>query len=54
VPLSDGRLFVWESDLVDEETDKNEFVEVRELEDGLIRRHRFPWGWEAIGVLAGK
>ena len=28
-----------------------DLVEVMEIEDGLIRRHRVYWGWYALNVL---
>jgi hypothetical protein len=28
-----------------------ELVEIMEVEDGLIKRHRVYWGWYALSVL---
>ncbi|MCW2558410.1 MAG: hypothetical protein JWP55_2374 [Mycobacterium sp.] len=29
-----------------------DFVEVMEIEDGLIRAHRVYWGWRGVPILA--
>lgn len=33
------------------EGDQMELVEIMEVEDGLIKRHRVYWGWYALSVL---
>jgi hypothetical protein len=49
--FSDGRVLTWEYPRESPEGDQMELVEVMEIEDGLIRRHRVYWGWYALGVL---
>ena len=49
--FSDGRVLTWEYPRESPEGDQMELVEVMEIEDGLIKRHRVYWGWYALGVL---
>ncbi len=49
--LTDGRLLTWEYPRAAPEGNQMELVEVMEIEDGLIRRHRVYWGWYALNVL---
>jgi predicted SnoaL-like aldol condensation-catalyzing enzyme len=49
--FSDGRVLTWEYPRQGPEGDQMELVEVMEIEDGLIRRHRVYWGWYALSVL---
>jgi hypothetical protein len=49
--FTDGRMITWEYPRVTPQGDQMELVEVMEIEDGLIRRHRVYWGWYALGVL---
>jgi hypothetical protein len=52
--LTDGeRLLVWEYPRETPNGDQVEIVEVMELEDGLIQRHRIYWGWLGAGLLVG-
>lgn len=49
--FTDGRMMVWEYPRQSPEGDQMELVEVMEIEDGLIKRHRVYWGWYALNVL---
>jgi hypothetical protein len=49
--FSDGRLLTWEYPRESPEGEQMELVEVMEIEDGLIKRHRVYWGWYALNVL---
>jgi len=50
--LTDGeRLLVWEYPRETPDGDQVEIVEVMEIEDGLIQRHRIYWGWLGTGLL---
>jgi hypothetical protein len=52
--FSDGQLLTWEYPRQTPDGEQMELVEVMEIEDGLIRRHRVYWGWYALKVqLAG-
>jgi steroid delta-isomerase len=51
--LTDGnRLQVWEYPRETPDADQLDIVEVMELADGLIARHRIYWGWHGTGLLA--
>jgi len=47
----DGRTLVWEYPRETPDGDQIEILEVMELRDGLIARHRIYWGWFGIGQL---
>jgi predicted SnoaL-like aldol condensation-catalyzing enzyme len=49
--FTDGRILTWEYPRSSPEGDQMELVEVMEIENGLIRRHRVYWGWYALDVL---
>ena len=49
--FTDGRVVMWEYPRQSPDGDQMELVEVMEIEDGLIRRHRVYWGWYALNVL---
>jgi hypothetical protein len=49
--FSDGRVLTWEYPRQSPEGDQMELVEVMNIEDGLIKRHRVYWGWYALSVL---
>lgn len=49
--FSDGRVLTWEYPRQSPDGDQMELVEVMEIEDGLIKRHRVYWGWYALSVL---
>jgi predicted SnoaL-like aldol condensation-catalyzing enzyme len=49
--FTDGRVLTWEYPRSSPDGDQMELVEVMEIENGLIRRHRVYWGWYALNVL---
>ena len=49
--FTDGRVVTWEYPRAAPDGDQMELVEVMEIRDGLIWRHRVYWGWYALGVL---
>jgi ketosteroid isomerase-like protein len=49
--LTDGRKLVWEYPHETPDGEQMDFVEVMEVENGLIRRHRVYWGWFGFDVL---
>jgi predicted SnoaL-like aldol condensation-catalyzing enzyme len=51
--FTDGRVVTWEYPRAAPEGDQMELVEVMEIQDGLIQRHRVYWGWYALTVLNG-
>ena len=46
--LTDGRVLFWEYPRETPEGEQTDLVEVMEIADGLIQRHRVYWGW--VGV----
>jgi hypothetical protein len=51
--LTDGKTLMWEYPRVTPSGQQVDLVEVMELQDGLIRRHRVYWGWFGIKTLEG-
>ena len=49
--FSDGRVITWEYPRQSPDGDQMDLVEVMEIADGLIQRHRVYWGWYALNVL---
>lgn len=49
--FTDGRVVTWEYPREAPDGDQMDLVEVMEIQDGLIRRHRVYWGWYALNVL---
>ena len=49
--FTDGRVLTWEYPRVSPDGEQMDLVEIMEIEDGLIRRHRVYWGWYALNVL---
>lgn len=49
--FSDGRVITWEYPRQAPDGDQMDLVEIMEIEDGLIRRHRVYWGWYALSIL---
>ena len=45
---------MWEYPRATPQGDQMELVEVMEVRDGLIQRHRVYWGWYALNVLNGR
>jgi hypothetical protein len=48
--FTDGRVLTWEYPRLSPEGDQMDLVEVMEIEQGLIKRHRVYWGWHALNV----
>jgi ketosteroid isomerase-like protein len=49
--FTDGRTLTWEYPRETPDGDQMDLVEVMEIDDGRIRRHRVYWGWFALEVL---
>ena len=49
--FSDGKTLMWEYPRQSPAGDQQDFVEVMEIEDGLIKRHCVYWGWFGMRVL---
>jgi ketosteroid isomerase-like protein len=49
--FTDGKMLIWEYPRKSPEDDQQDFVEVIEIEDGLIKSHRVYWGWFGVRVL---
>ncbi|OBJ24361.1 hypothetical protein A5621_06725 [Mycobacterium colombiense] len=49
--FTDGRRATWEYPRVTPQGEQMDFVEVMEIEDGLIQAHRVYWGWRGVEVL---
>jgi hypothetical protein len=50
--FTDGHIAMWEYPRSTPEGEQMDFVEVMEIEDGLIRAHRVYWGWRGVQILA--
>jgi SnoaL-like domain len=49
--FTDGRRAIWEYPRLTPDGEQMDFVEVMEIENGLIHAHRVYWGWRGIEVL---
>jgi hypothetical protein len=49
--FTDGRLLMWEYPRSTPEDEQMDFVEVMEVEKGLIKKHRVYWGWAGVEVI---
>jgi ketosteroid isomerase-like protein len=49
--LTDGRTLMWEYPRATPDGDQLDLVEVMEIRDGLIARHRVFWGWLGVRYL---
>ncbi len=49
--FTDGRTLMWEYPRETPDGEQMDFVEVMELRDGLIQRHRVYWGWFGVKQL---
>lgn len=49
--FTDGHRATWEYPRASPEGEQMDFVEVMEIEDGLIQAHRVYWGWKGVQVL---
>jgi predicted SnoaL-like aldol condensation-catalyzing enzyme len=48
--FTDGRVLIWEYPRATPDGDQMDLVEVMDISDGLIQRHRVYWGWYALKV----
>ena len=49
--FSDGSTLMWEYPRMTPDGEQMDFVEVMELRDGLIARHRVYWGWRGVSIM---
>lgn len=49
--FTDGKTLIWEYPRVAPNGEQMDFVEVMELENGLIQYHRVYWGWRGFSVI---
>jgi hypothetical protein len=49
--FTDGRTLMWEYPRTKPDGEQMDFVEVMEIRDGLIHRHRIYWGWFGLKLL---
>jgi ketosteroid isomerase-like protein len=49
--FTDGRILIWEYPHTAPTGEQMDFVEVMEIENGLIQKHRVYWGWFGFNVL---
>lgn len=49
--FTDGRRATWEYPRATPEGEQMDFVEVMEIEHGLIQAHRVYWGWRGVDIL---
>ena len=49
--FTDGKILMWEYPRVSPQGEQMDFVEVMELESGLIKYHRVYWGWRGCNVI---
>jgi hypothetical protein len=49
--FTDGSTLIWEYPRSTPDGDQMDLVEVMEIEDGLIQRHRVYWGWFGLRLM---
>jgi ketosteroid isomerase-like protein len=49
--FTDGRLLIWEYPRVTPDGTQMDFLEVMEVENGLIQKHRVYWGWAGVEII---
>ena len=49
--FTDGRVLMWEYPRATPDGEQMDFVEVMEIQNGLIQHHRVYWGWFGLDVL---
>ena len=49
--MTDGHRAMWEYPRDAPDGEQMDFVEVMEIEDGLIRLHHVYWGWRGVKVI---
>ena len=50
--FTDGRRATWEYPRQTPDGEQMDFVEIMEIEDGLIQAHRVYWGWRGVEILS--
>ncbi len=50
--FTDGRRATWEYPRITPDGEQMDFVEVMEIENGVIQAHRVYWGWRGVEILA--
>lgn len=51
--FTDGKTLIWEYPRLTRDGEQMDFMEVMEIKDGLIIRHRVYWGWFGFDILKG-
>lgn len=49
--FTDGKTIMWEYPRETPEGDQMDFLEVMEIENGLIKKHRIYWGWLGVKTI---
>ena len=49
--FTDGKTLIWEYPRVSPQGEQMDFVEVMEIEGGLIKQHRVYWGWRGVHII---
>lgn len=49
--FTDGKTLMWEYPRMTPTGEQMDFVEIMELQDGLIHYHRVYWGWHGVDIL---
>jgi ketosteroid isomerase-like protein len=49
--FTDGKTVMWEYPRATPQGEQMDFVEVMEIEDALIKRHRVYWGWLGVRIM---
>lgn len=49
--FTNGHLLIWEYPRATPDGEQMDFVEVMEIEKGLIKKHRVYWGWAGVEVI---
>jgi ketosteroid isomerase-like protein len=49
--FTDGRMLVWEYPRATPDGEQMDFLEIMEVENGLIQYHRVYWGWRGFEVI---
>jgi ketosteroid isomerase-like protein len=49
--FTDGHRGIWEYPRAAPDGEQMDFVEVMDIEDGLITKHHVYWGWRGVGII---
>ncbi|MCW5589548.1 MAG: nuclear transport factor 2 family protein [Legionellales bacterium] len=49
--FTDGKTILWEYPRDTPEGEQMDFIEVMEIDEGLIVRHRIYWGWKGVNTI---